>query len=517
MEIICRHGCEAIFKSTATRYRHETNHCPVLKEQRIAKIEADRKKNEEFEKMKNEIIILQNKNTKLKLKIEKLTSENKTITMKFVENATDMNMKFVQNTTDINMKLVQNSTDINTSALKFLTKTITDVPVLKQKNKEIVKSLEDSRTNNLPLPQYMIMKYKKEQFEKWLGDIIAKAYKGNTHELQEIFTTDISRLKYIIGQISGKNKKAQWVEDVGGLQVMELVIKPVLEMISKLITEAIRQNAIDEIGNIDKMDKSEIDKLIEFQRLGTELINEITKKKLPAAILKNIASHVAFKRCNFDSDTNLLEDKKEELSDESEDEKTKTNKIKIEMYESSDEDTKSKKKKIIKKKDSDFESSSDSSSDEDTKSKKKKIIKKKDSESESSDEDTKSKKKKIIKKKYSDSESSDSSSDEDTKSKKKKIIKKKYSDSDSSSDEDTKSKKKKIIKKKDSDSESSSDSSSDEDTKSKKKKIIKKKDSESSDEDTKSKKKKIIKKKDSESESSDEDTKSKNKKIIKKK
>jgi hypothetical protein len=480
MDIICRVGCNKIFKTNITRNNHERHHCKILKIQKKNNIELEQMKNDELEKLKieikllkknlkketkineenkneikllkknvkeyieykgkyaagiEEIEILKNKNAKLKLEIEKLKLEIEKITLekneittdylnlskltnqtnlKFAENATDMNMKFVQNTTDINMKLVQNSADINVNALKFLTKRITDVPVLKQKNKEIVKSLENSKTNNLPLPNYIVMKYKKNVFPIWLGEIIAKAYKGNTNELQEIFTTDTSRLKYIIGRISDVTKKAQWVEDVGGLQVMELAIKPILEMISKIILDAIKQKAIEDSRNIDKMDKYDIDKMMEFQTLGTKLIDDITKNKLPSAILKNIASHLTFKRSNFDSDKKLLEDKKPELNDLSEDEKPKNKKIiKKEIYDSSDyessTDEDDKPKKIIKKK---VYKSSD-----------KKIIKKEVYESSdyesSTDEDEKPKKiikksedKKIIKKVYEESESSESESSE---------------------------------------------------------------------------------------------------------
>jgi hypothetical protein len=461
--IICRIGCKKTFKSIVTRQRHEKHYCKITKELNINNIESEKIKNEKYEneikllkqnleeyiEIVKENEILKNKNTKLKLEIEKITLENKTITTDYLnlskliaENTCDMNMKLVQNTTDINMKLVQNSTDINVSALKFLTKRITDVPVLKQKNNEIVKSLENSKTNNLPLPKYIVMKYKKGEFANWIGEIIAKAYKGNTNDLQEIFTTDVSRLKCIIGQISDETKKASWVEDAGGIKVMELVIKPVLEMISKLILDAIQKYAIDDINNIDKMDRMEIDRMMEFQEYGTGLIDDITKNKLSFAILKIIANYLTFKRCNFDSDKKLLEDKKEELSESSEDEKPKNKKIiKKEVYDSSDYE---------------------SSTDEDEKPKK--IIKKKDSSSKlPSHNSKKPKNKKIIKKKVNDSSDYESSTDEDEKPKK--IIKKKDSSSKLPSHNS-----KKIIKKEVNDS-TDYESSTDKDEKSKNNKI----------------------------------------------
>jgi hypothetical protein len=67
---------------------------------------------EKYDVVIEEIKILKNKNTKLKLEKNTIITDYINLSKITVENATDLNMKLVQNTTDINMKLVQNSADI---------------------------------------------------------------------------------------------------------------------------------------------------------------------------------------------------------------------------------------------------------------------------------------------------------------------------------------------------------------------------------------------------------------------
>ena len=297
MDVIkCRLGCEKIFKTNETIYRHEKNYCEITK-----------KKLKDHKNIYEENLKLKEENLKLKEELIRLNKE-------YIES-----LKLINNTTtNANEKLIEMNTETtisSMSAIKVLTKQILNVPILKEKKNEIVKSLEDIKTNGLSIAECIIKKYKNGTFVNWIGEIISKAYKGDTLELQSIWSTDTSRLKYIVGELSKDDKKAKWVTDDGGLKVKQLVIVPILEKIKEIVT-----NHIFVKPDINKLDKFELIDFYELNANGSRLIADIDYDKLSTNISKIIAQHLNFKR--FSSDFNgkikLLKDTKSTTIESSE-------------------------------------------------------------------------------------------------------------------------------------------------------------------------------------------------------
>ena len=125
MDVIkCRLGCEKIFKTNETRYRHEKNYCEITK-----------KELKDHKNIYEENLKLKEENLKLKEELIRLNKE-------YIES-----LKLINNTTtNANEKLIEMNTETtisSMSAIKVLTKQILNVPILKEKKNEIVKSLED--------------------------------------------------------------------------------------------------------------------------------------------------------------------------------------------------------------------------------------------------------------------------------------------------------------------------------------------------------------------------------------
>ena len=76
----------------------------------------------------------------------------------------------------------------------------------------------------------LIYYYKKNKLNAYLGDIIIKYYKKEDPKEQSLWSTDSSRLKYIIKELIA-SKKSMWSEDDKGLKINKHIIKPLLKYI----------------------------------------------------------------------------------------------------------------------------------------------------------------------------------------------------------------------------------------------------------------------------------------------
>ena len=130
---------------------------------------------------------------------------------------------------------------------------------------------------------------------KYVGKIIVKEYKKENPQKQSIWSSDTSRLNFVIKQMVGENDVSEWISDKSGIKISKYIISPLLDNIKNLmITEAKRltQKAIDMNKRDNEYrnyaDESEIGKQIIS---CYEIIGSINKNIMHNEVLKYIAPH----------------------------------------------------------------------------------------------------------------------------------------------------------------------------------------------------------------------------------
>jgi len=173
----------------------------------------------------------------------------------------------------------------NISVKKLVQQNYPDAPhIAMLKNYAVIHEDED-----IDLTQDLIYFHNKNKLNSYLGDIIIKYYKKEDPKDQSLWSTDSSRLKYIIKELLA-SKKSSWSEDDKGLKINKYVIDPLLEYIHEYINE-----------QIDKLDEALPDSIaVECIRISQKQLDlahireQIQNGQLKDSINKYIAPSFRF-------------------------------------------------------------------------------------------------------------------------------------------------------------------------------------------------------------------------------
>lgn len=257
--------CDKIFATAPSLSRHKNKICKIdeLKE----KVRDELKKEFEIEMMKQQ---LEHKNEI----IETIKKDNKEL--KQDNNELKQYIQTAKPATTNNY---------NISIKKMIQQTYPDAPHLKR--------LEDysiiHEDDDINLMQDLIYFHGKNKLNKYLGDIIIKYYKKEDPKDQALWSTDSSRLKYIIKELLA-SKNSHWNEDDKGLKINKCIIEPLLKYIHEYINDQ-----IDKID--DDLQEATADECIplSLKQLNLAFIREqIQNGTLKDAIIKYIAPSFRF-------------------------------------------------------------------------------------------------------------------------------------------------------------------------------------------------------------------------------
>jgi hypothetical protein len=81
----------------------------------------------------------------------------------------------------------------------------------------------------------LVYNYNQNNLHKYLGNFVVSHYKKDDPTEQSIWSSDTSRLTYIISELL-TNKKSVWTHDYKGTKVKEFILKPLLEYIRDYIS-----------------------------------------------------------------------------------------------------------------------------------------------------------------------------------------------------------------------------------------------------------------------------------------
>lgn len=222
--------CFKTYSSTSSLSRHKNKYCYG----EIMKTNYEEEFNEKLEQT------LKQKEVEMELKYSKQTIED---------------MKQYIKTTK--------PTTYNISVNKLIQQNYPDAPFLAMlEDYTVIHDDED-----IDFARDLIYYHKKNKLDSYLGDIIIKYYKKDDPKEQSLWSTDSSRLKYIIKELIASNKST-WSQDDRGLKINKYVIKPLLKYIYDYIN--------DQIDEID----------IILQRATAKECIPLSQKQLDLALIR---------------------------------------------------------------------------------------------------------------------------------------------------------------------------------------------------------------------------------------
>jgi hypothetical protein len=228
-------------------------------------------------------------NNKLRDENEELKKQNRTITEeknKLIDLATS------------NSDVAKKSMSIMTYALKHFNDAppiglLEDEQFNKMSNLLIYDDNGKKKTNK-SIEEIIIFHHKQNTLNKIIGDLIVGVYKKNDPKKQSTWSSDVSRLTFIVRDIVGKGNKSKWIMDKKGIHITQTIINPLMDKIKVSLSDYITKcgKKINRITSksILSDDEENITKelLLKMQEANLTLLT-IKLAKIHSEILKYIA------------------------------------------------------------------------------------------------------------------------------------------------------------------------------------------------------------------------------------
>lgn len=199
----------------------------------------------------------------------------------------------VQHPISINLTNNDNSTNMNTmnmsNVYKFVNKNYLNALPLEMLPKSHAKKLLAAKTtDDHTVEEFLIYYYDKFLFDQFIGEIIRGEYKKDNPEVQQFWTTDVSRLSFVVRRVMQENEEI-WARDPKGVTLTKYIIAPILAevrtMMKKYNTYCYEQMKDSSIDN------DEVEKFGDAMMSCTKIIRDINNNVLHEPILKYVTPH----------------------------------------------------------------------------------------------------------------------------------------------------------------------------------------------------------------------------------
>ena len=267
-------NCEKIFTCKQHLSRHRLHYCKNIK------LVAN---NEEIIELKQEI-------NDLKILCNQTLEMNKLLT------------EYVKTTksTNTNSNNHNNNNHINNtyhvSVKNYLQQNYPNAPVLNEIT-DYAKLKYDGEYDDFI--DALVYNHHNSHLDKYLGNFIIQSYKKDNPSEQSMWSSDISRLTYIIKELLANNNST-WNYDSKGIKIKIYVIDPLLKYIKKHIDEYWMKN----IDSFKMCDIEKLNKLNKIYNAIYQIKKNIDNDILGNDVLKYIAPHFYMNRTNKDYDVN---------------------------------------------------------------------------------------------------------------------------------------------------------------------------------------------------------------------
>jgi hypothetical protein len=170
------------------------------------------------------------------------------------------------------------------NALSFAAINYKNAPILKPLLDYSIIDKEDKKND---IEDVVLFHYDKDSLDKFLGDFIIKYYKkSNPHE-QSIWSSDCSRLTYVIRKLI--DNQPNWITDKKGVNLKLSIIDPLMKYVKDSLKEYITDLG-EEIRN-GVASNIRLGKILKKMEQANYIIFDIDKEKLSDNVIKYIAPH----------------------------------------------------------------------------------------------------------------------------------------------------------------------------------------------------------------------------------
>lgn len=252
--------CHKTFSAKCNLYRHMKYYC---KKQKIS---------EDFESIKEKNIELELQNKKLINTIENQSEIAKT-----------------------NSGVVKKSINVLNYALSNFNEApavgLLEDDKFDQMARYLTHDIKGKRKTNKSVEEIIIFHHKQDTLIKILGDLIIYEYKKENPEEQSIWSSDISRLTFIVRDIIGKTKNSKWITDKRGLHIIQTVIIPMTNIIKDRLVSYINKSGKIVNKSTNKFSEDKIKDILDKMHEANLIIFTIKLGKVNNEILKYIAPY----------------------------------------------------------------------------------------------------------------------------------------------------------------------------------------------------------------------------------
>jgi hypothetical protein len=191
-----------------------------------------------------------------------------------------------------NTLVAMNNTKVANKAMSYLgyiTHHYTSAPALEHISEPDVKEIvyKEDNDEQYPIEEVLIMHQKDKDLCKYIGDGIIEIYKKDDPKDQPLWSSDCSRLNYIIREAVHGEEDA-WVMDKKGVQVGDRIITPVLNKIKDMLEQYVKTDRFFKYNEMDEY-TTKVNHMF-------GIINQIETKKLENNISAYIAPFFAIKQ-----------------------------------------------------------------------------------------------------------------------------------------------------------------------------------------------------------------------------
>lgn len=169
------------------------------------------------------------------------------------------------------------------SALSYVVGNYNTAPTIQMIDINEIENLDE---NNKKLVEDILSYYKHKTLDKYLGDSIIKLYKKDNPKDQSVWSTDTSRLTYLIKELM-VNNSSNWIVDKKGIKTKEYLIDPLLEHIKTLVIHY-QKNIILSTNAV------EVEHSLELNKRVLKLVDDIDDGNVGNNLLKYISTHLYF-------------------------------------------------------------------------------------------------------------------------------------------------------------------------------------------------------------------------------
>ena len=212
--------------------------------------------------------IIEDKDNQLQThEVSALKKENETLHKQL-----DLYQKQLETFTDL---LKSSMSPSNVNAFTYIVNNYSSAPQLSALTS--YNNILDSDT--MTLPEVLIMYHQENTLCRFIGEFLVKSYSKKNANNQSMWSSDTSRLTYIVNELQ-ESGKIKWVIDKKGVKIKKYVINPLLEYLKGEIQKYMEENSFC----------TEKYMLIRLQA-ATEIYNNIDKEILVNDIVKYMAPY----------------------------------------------------------------------------------------------------------------------------------------------------------------------------------------------------------------------------------